>query len=82
MEKEVKSIKKYTNPGGHQLRGRERVSGEAVTFELSCEEWIRFRDERNVTAGREKKHKQRHECSKIIRIFRKWRIFHNQLENS
>lgn len=54
---------------------------EEVNFQLSFEEWIRFRDERNLYQVGEK-HKQRHECNKIRRIFRKLRMFHYKLENS
>lgn len=64
-----------------QLGGRERVLVEEVNFQLSSEAWIRFRDERNLYQVGEK-HKQRHECSKIRRIFRKLRMFHYKLENS
>lgn len=34
--------------------GTERVFVQEVTFELSFEEWIKFRDERNVIPGSEK----------------------------
>ena len=37
-----------------QLGGRGRVLVEEVNFELSFEEWIRFRGERNFIPGRGK----------------------------
>lgn len=54
---------------------------EEVNFQLSFEEWIRFRDERNLYQVGEK-HKQRHKYNKIRRIFRKLRMFHYKLEDS